>query len=734
MAVIETWLQTDLKKPVQVKQLGGHLFSADNQGNLIGVVIKDNGIPAEGLSGGVFGYAIRPDNETVVIEGTLSGNRASILLPASCYAIVGPISIVIKLGTTTIGACTGNVYRTTTDTIVDPGSVIPDISELLAKIADCEAATVRANTASDGAEKVNASMSKSGGVITIAVTDRDGVVTEEELTDQSNAVAELEKAVQAQGIYIETESQPIVSISDGADDQPMKSVKVAIEPAQDLHGYEYPWPAGGGKNLIPPIETTTNYGVTFTQDGDYINISGTPSANAYCVLFDGVLPTGTYTFNGVTGASSTSYRTGLKIADSTSWSYNTENQKTFTLEADSQVKIWLFAYPGYGTFDNFKVQYQLERGDTVTPWTPYSNICPISGWTGAKVTRTGKNLFDKNISRTVNKLRDDNGVEQATSSSSYTADFGGIEPGTTYTLSGTITKSTGNGRIYFLDQYHNWISRSNGFNQDRMPYTFTTPANCKYLAIQYLNTASDLDDLQLEIGSVATEYESFGQTHEVTFPANPGTVYGGTLDVVSGKLVVDRVILETTWGAGGNTTEYDDRTRKRWAPNPTPDTTHLSSALCNLATYQDRTAPEINRFDLTKSYLYLSLAKDTDDATPIQVCYHIASPQEIALTPTEIKTLLGINNVWSDAGNTSITYPADTKTYIDNRINSTRRLIAGIETGFTASKAYAVGDMLIIGDDLYKVASSIASGATITVGTNVTKTTVAEQLLALMNA
>ena len=38
------------------------------------------------------------------------------------------------------------------------------------------------------------------------------------------------------------------------------------------------------------------------------------------------------------------------------------------------------------------------------------------------------------------------------------------------------------------------------------------------------------------------------------------------------------------------------------------------------------------------------------------------------LTPTEIKSLLGDNNVWVDCGNTEVTYRADTKLYIDKKI------------------------------------------------------------------
>ena len=150
MAVFETWLKSDLKKPVVVQKLAGNLFSADNGGNKIGVEIFDDGASAS-VTGGVTGYIVRDDNATVVVTGTLSGNKASIILPQSAYTVVGNISIVIKVGTTTVGACVGYVYRTTTDTMVDPGHVIPSLEELLAKIAACEQATTNANTAASSA-------------------------------------------------------------------------------------------------------------------------------------------------------------------------------------------------------------------------------------------------------------------------------------------------------------------------------------------------------------------------------------------------------------------------------------------------------------------------------------------------------------------------------------------------------------------------------------------------------
>ena len=146
MAVFETWLRSDLKKPMRVVELSGNLFSADNGGNLIGVEVLDGG-QAASLSGSVYGYVIRADGATVLIDGTLTQNRASIVLPASAYVVIGPVSIVIKVGTTTVGACVAQVYRTSTDTLVDPANVIPSISELLEAIDDCEQATSDANSA-----------------------------------------------------------------------------------------------------------------------------------------------------------------------------------------------------------------------------------------------------------------------------------------------------------------------------------------------------------------------------------------------------------------------------------------------------------------------------------------------------------------------------------------------------------------------------------------------------------
>ena len=62
-------------------------------------------------------------------------------------------------------------------------------------------------------------------------------------------VGEVRKGLDAITIHEDLMEQEVASFSDGADNLPMKVV-ASVNPVQDLHGYDYPWPAGGGKNLF----------------------------------------------------------------------------------------------------------------------------------------------------------------------------------------------------------------------------------------------------------------------------------------------------------------------------------------------------------------------------------------------------------------------------------------------------------------------------------------------------
>ena len=53
------------------------------------------------------------------------------------------------------------------------------------------------------------------------------------------------------------------------------------------------------------------------------------------------------------------------------------------------------------------------------------------------------------------------------------------------------------------------------------------------------------------------------------------------------------------------------------------------------------------------------------EAVDVQIIFDTVNPIEYQLTPQEVRTLLGENNIWSDGGDISVEYPADTKIYID---------------------------------------------------------------------
>ena len=138
MAVIKTHLLCELNEAVKVQYLDGVLFSQDNQANQIVITVLDNGQPAT-LSGSVSANIIRSDGGTVAATGgTISGNVVSITLPAAAYAVPGVVSVAVKVTAsgvvTTIAAFVATMYRSSTDTAVDPGTIIPSIQTLIAQI------------------------------------------------------------------------------------------------------------------------------------------------------------------------------------------------------------------------------------------------------------------------------------------------------------------------------------------------------------------------------------------------------------------------------------------------------------------------------------------------------------------------------------------------------------------------------------------------------------------------
>ena len=116
----------------------------DENANRFGIRLWRNGEPESCGGSTCIGYFIRHGNgDTVTINGGLfSGQEAFVELPEACYAYDGGFTLVIKLVggdvTGTMRIVDGTVVDSMIGAPIDPGSVIPDLSDLLEVIERAE--------------------------------------------------------------------------------------------------------------------------------------------------------------------------------------------------------------------------------------------------------------------------------------------------------------------------------------------------------------------------------------------------------------------------------------------------------------------------------------------------------------------------------------------------------------------------------------------------------------------
>lgn len=179
------------------------------------------------------------------------------------------------------------------------------------------------------------------------------------------------------------------------------------EPTQA--GTGEPYPAGGGKNLIPYPSNIghsfpmTRNGLTITSnpDGSY-TVNGTATANTYfavCYLSGGEFDNiGTVTLSGCPKGGNTAATNGYYLALYTGaggiWKSDVGSGVSIDLGAlGDGARIEITVTSGY-TANNLKFWPQLEKGSTATAYAPYENIRPISGRDAVTVQRCGENLLN----------------------------------------------------------------------------------------------------------------------------------------------------------------------------------------------------------------------------------------------------------------------------------------------------------------------------------------------------
>jgi len=525
--------------------------------------------------------------------------------------------------------------------------------------------------------------------------------------------------VDASAIYpfipTDTASGAIASFTDGADNVPVKNLTVQIEPVQDLHGYDSPWPAGGGKNLLDPlkcyaVDSSSTYGLTVTHDqatGTW-TISGTPTLQSTSLAFN-FCTYSDFSLSGKGYQVQSFLISGMPIKNF--YGFRNENEKKIAIVIDT------VADPTVNM--TFKVSVATT---SQTAWSPYSNICPISGWTGANITRAGKNLL--------NYPYEDIHLNQPNLNRAFVSH---CKIPVTCTFSFAASSDYANSNNYWLV----YIAKGNEMTyitpiagrtvSKTIVASLDNPITEIYIRSPGI-TAGSVSNLQLELGSTATEYKPYqGETYGIEFPSEAGTVYGGSLDVLSGVLTVDRAMVDLgtlTWArfaAGDNYVFYTTDISKAQNYN------FLCSQYANShETRQNMPDKTCGVTNTTRNVFCIRDDIYTEDdvfksaMSGVQLCYELATPITIQLTPHEVKTLLGQNNIFADTGDSSVEYRADTKMYIERLTEPDADMIADANI--------VSGQYFLVGNSLYLATANIASGSAVIEGTNATRKSLSEAL------
>lgn len=521
-----------------------------------------------------------------------------------------------------------------------------------------------------------------------------------------NFLMNVEEDAYGGGVDIETltASGPVATFETNMVDN-LVDLKAEITPIQDLHGYDNPWPAGGGKNIAclsaDKIDNSQRCNITYVDNNNIVVTATDAFGRAMFVV--PCKPDTVYTVS-FKGTSTGNYKR-IFIAPDNNWSgataYGTlylsateelERSLTFTTVSDATY-IYVGFYPtatetsGEMTIKDFMV----EKGSAVTSFEPYENICPITGHAEAKIVRTGKNLlsptlykglsYNPTVGTTVTltespkQLTDNHDGTFSISTTANLETFCMIVPikSTTYYRKTVISSNGALGTTeVWLDKNLKVISTYNNTDTTQTKNgLLRIPDNASYFAWVITNRAVanatlTITQPQLELGSAATDYEPYTGT-EVTVQFGQ-TVYKGVLDAKNSKVIAiyaGRAIRTFPWTYNG--TEYDFG---YFATGNTVDKAYNTNFICECFKSIDKARGSLKNgelavYNLTNASRRFTIRYDavsTVEALLEQfgdylICYELAEPIEIPLSAiSQFETLIGINNVYSDIGDVELKY------------------------------------------------------------------------------
>lgn len=296
-----------------------------------------------------------------------------------------------------------------------------------------------------------------------------------------------------------------------------------------------------------------------------------------------------------------------------------------------------------------------------------SNVRPISGSTECKVIRAGKNLWEFG-DKTIPEV-----------SGYIILNCSNPIPAGTYRVSTSIISTSDYCHMRFRREDGSAIAQiSFRANQGRVVYSLelTEPAYKVYLysSTQSPGYTTSWSDIQIEVGTAASDFEPYQapEVKTISWESEAGTVYGGTLNVTTGELTVTHGILTSLSDLAENGTSSTGA--YRYKINVSNLASYSGgSCISSMLKYNIGFNSQSNCFYNSTNSLIIFSSKSTvseaiEELNGIQIIYPFSTPVVYQLEPEEVRTLLGVNNIYADTGNVSVTYRADIDLYIAKKI------------------------------------------------------------------
>lgn len=293
------------------------------------------------------------------------------------------------------------------------------------------------------------------------------------------------------------------------------------------------------------------------------------------------------------------------------------------------------------------------------------NVRAISGFTGMTVKRAGKNFWEFG------------NVTVPDTSAYLIRDFSNPLPAGTYRVSTDITSTSDYCHLRFRRADGSAIAQiSFRANQGRVVYALSLPEPAYkvyvYSSTQPSGYTTTWTDTQIELGTAASDFVPYSapEVKSISWETEAGTVYGGTLNVTTGELTVTKKLLELNVSDMNNSDTYPGWTNSGIRALLGPDiNAPFNGQIGNVGSvFQVNTRFSNDVLFLPPSQyggLDQTQWKETYPDLVVQFAIEIATPEVYQLSPEEVNTLLGVNNIYSDTGDVSVKYRADIPLYIE---------------------------------------------------------------------